>query len=662
MIATVLDSMVQGWYDSAFVGLMAFALRATALLLVAWFATRLLHRASAAIRHLIWTAAIVGVLALPVLALVIPAWTVSVMTVNARFDTPLDGVGSATTAATSAIVAPRETPPGPVRPGSPSIGNEEFIPSVVVSGTRFQANPRNVFGVIWLTFAILLLARLAIANARVSSWRRSSRPVEDGRWRSLLTRLTRQYGIERPVVLLDSAEADVPVTWGVVYPVVLLPESAAGWDDERRVAVLTHELAHVKRFDALTQQLAQVALALLWFHPLIWMAVRRMRMEREHACDDFVLAAGARASRYADDLLGFARNLTRPAAPAAAALAMARRSELEGRLLAILDPAVKRTSVRRARVVWLSVTVVVLSVPLAAFRPGVRIATASVASVTAENPQQGSTVERSSPSPSVSASRSASSSASAASSLGAGEFRSSFDSLLRTTSDLTALLRAGYVPELARIPTDTEPQRPVAVETLVEVTKAATRMTSDAEKGQLLTLIAQRYQRSDELRHAYLDAVSSMTSDHERAQALIGLLDRNSLPSAATAHVLKSASMMTSDLNRGQVLKRISAATFADTIVQRAYLFVVASMTSDMERAGALSALLKQRGLSRASQTAILRSASIMTSGNEKANVLLLFLETQSIADESIRRAFFRAAESMTSDAEYRRVMAAVMR
>src|SRR5439155_1479877 len=158
---------------------------------------------------------------------------------------------------------------------------------------------------------------------------------------------SRQYGIERPVVLLENAETDVPVTWGIVYPVILLPSTAAQWDEEQRIAVLTHELAHVKRFDALTQLVAQLALALLWFHPLVWMAVRRMRLEREHACDDFVLVAGARPSRYADDLLGLARRLTRPTAPAAAALAMARRSELEGRLLAILDPATKRSTDRR---------------------------------------------------------------------------------------------------------------------------------------------------------------------------------------------------------------------------------------------------------------------------------------------------------------------------
>src|SRR5207247_2871142 len=130
-----------------------------------------------------------------------------------------------------------------------------------------------------------------------------------------------------------------PSRGGVVYPVVLIPSvTAHHWDEEQKVAVLTHELAHVKRFDALTQLLAQLALALLWFHPLVWMAVRRLLLEREHACDDFVLVAGARASRYADDLLGFARRLTRPTAPSSAALALARGSQLEGRLLALSAP------------------------------------------------------------------------------------------------------------------------------------------------------------------------------------------------------------------------------------------------------------------------------------------------------------------------------------
>jgi len=515
---------------------------------------------------------------------------------------------------------------------------------------------RGVIAGAWLVLALLLLSRLAIATARVSSWQRSSPAVEDARWLVLLRRLSRQNGIERPVVLLENPETDVPVTWGIVYPVILLPATAEQWDEEQRIAVLTHELAHVKRFDALTQLLAQLALALLWFHPLVWMAVRRMRLEREHACDDFVLVAGARASRYADDLLGFARRLTRPTAPAAAALAMARRSELEGRLLAILDPATKRSTVRRARVGLLTLAVFALATPLAAFRlsarvhvdPKARVTTSEESARTHVAADSIATKNTEDPKPVTALSDKA----------------QSLESLMQRVGTLSpSMLRVqSAIPALSRVRTDTEPPRPVDLETLIDVTRAAKRMTSDVEKGQLLALIARRYQRSDALRDAYLDAVFTMTSDHERSRALIALLDKDSLPFSAVAKVLRSTAMMTSDMSKGMVLKRISPDVFADSAVQRAYLDAIVAMTSDIERSAAISSLIKQRSLTPAVQLALLQAILPITSNVEKSNALMLFLDRQGIADENVRRAFFKSAETLTSDADYRRLMTAVMR
>src|SRR4051812_48783493 len=176
------------------------------------------------------------------------------------------------------------------------------------------------------------------------------------------------------------------MTWGIVYPTVLLPIDADEWNDERRSIVLLHELAHVKRFDAFTQLIAQVATGVFWFNPFVWLAAREMRKEREHACDDFVLQGGARASDYANDLLQIARSLGRSSAPAAASLAMARRSEIEGRLLAILDPKTDRRSVSRARLAAATVGVVLLSLPLAALTPAQRSKMALVAGRTSYLP------------------------------------------------------------------------------------------------------------------------------------------------------------------------------------------------------------------------------------------------------------------------------------
>jgi hypothetical protein len=130
-----------------------------------------------------------------------------------------------------------------------------------------------------------------------------------------------------------------------------------------------HELAHTDRFDCLTQLIAQVACAVYWFNPLVWVAARRMRVERELACDDRVISAGSRPSDYADQLLDVARSLRAIPATAHAAIAMARPSQLSGRVIAVLDPSRPRNGVSRRFRSLAGTAVTLLIAPLAALAP-----------------------------------------------------------------------------------------------------------------------------------------------------------------------------------------------------------------------------------------------------------------------------------------------------
>jgi hypothetical protein len=130
-----------------------------------------------------------------------------------------------------------------------------------------------------------------------------------------------------------------------------------------------HELAHVRRHDCLTQALAQLICALYWFSPLVWLAARRLRAERERACDDFVLEAGTKGSAYATHLLEIARMMG-PRIPAftRAGVSMAHVSQLEGRLMAILNPATRRSNGLPSRLIALTATLLV-AIPVAAVHP-----------------------------------------------------------------------------------------------------------------------------------------------------------------------------------------------------------------------------------------------------------------------------------------------------
>ncbi|MGH7574653.1 MAG: M56 family metallopeptidase, partial [Longimicrobiales bacterium] len=200
----------------------------------------------------------------------------------------------------------------------------------------FPSPPRFPGGVSWTWLAIALwlggvavvMVRVAVGAARVRALGRRSWCIERGWPVPLLRRLCAELGIERRVKLLEGDAAAMPLTWGVLRPVVLLPASTAQWPAARLEAVLRHELAHVRRFDVLTQLIAEIACALHWFNPLVWLVAKRLRIEREMACDDDVIASGSPPADYAADLVELARSL-RPAPATYAAIAMARPAHLK---------------------------------------------------------------------------------------------------------------------------------------------------------------------------------------------------------------------------------------------------------------------------------------------------------------------------------------------
>ncbi len=155
---------------------------------------------------------------------------------------------------------------------------------------------------------------------------------------------------------------------GLLRPTVLLPREATQWSNQRLHIVLLHELAHIRRRDCVTQALAELARSLYWFNPLVWLAIRRLLVERERACDDLVLCAGNKASDYAAHLLALVRPLA-SGGLASAAVTMASSSHLETRLRSILNPRLDRRPLTRAAGVMAAVIAACLVLPLAAMRP-----------------------------------------------------------------------------------------------------------------------------------------------------------------------------------------------------------------------------------------------------------------------------------------------------
>ena len=281
------------------------------------------RRSSASFRHLVWTLAVGGLLVLPVLSVGLPGWRVAVPVVLAP---------------ETAIVVPA--------PGTSEITASTIVTAgaadVTANATIDQpASRAAILPGIYLAGVFLLLLRLVYERWLVYRLARRAVDVDDPEWTRLLSECTRLMGVRPRVRLLRSLERSMPMAFGTRTPSILIPALSDTWTEDRRRAVLLHELAHIVRHDCVTQLMASIACAIYWVHPGVWWIARRLRVERELACDDRVINAGARARDYAEHLLELAYALGDYRAPALV-VSMARRGQVEGRMLAVLDAARNR--------------------------------------------------------------------------------------------------------------------------------------------------------------------------------------------------------------------------------------------------------------------------------------------------------------------------------
>ena len=395
--------------------LLDLTLKGVVVLATAGLLAALLRRASAAVRHWIWFVAMGSLLCLPVLTLMLPSWHVSLFPLpsfaqtvppSQPFSSPALAPSPVALPAPASPPAPVARPraslpslapsppsaPGPpkaeapspvVRPDMPVRIREETVlatPSEEAGAgvfSRVASSVWNVGGrawavwalVVWALGAMLVPVRLLAGSFFLRRVARRAEPGADAGWRSLVDEIAGRLGVDRPVRIVRSRHTTMPMTWGITRPVILLPAGADEWSEERRWCVLLHEMAHIKRWDCLTQSLAQIACAAQWFNPLVWAAARRLRIEREKACDDLVLRFGARPSRYAMHLLEAARAFRAPRLLPVGAVSMARPSQLESRVRAILDTSLRRRDVG-PRAAWGTLVLALLvMMPLAAFTP-----------------------------------------------------------------------------------------------------------------------------------------------------------------------------------------------------------------------------------------------------------------------------------------------------
>ena len=338
------------------------AARGSIVLLAAGIATLALRSKPAAFRHSIWTLAIASQLTLPIVALLMPQRTVDFGAAGAFMTRTAVSVATAVSPP-SERVAP--TASRTSRSGAPAAATPE--PQTALPDLRATL---RFLSLIWVAGALLIFLRFVIGTILVArETRGANRPISR-EWILLAGRIQEEMSLRRPAELVWGTKRAVPYTWGILSPIVCLPSDADHWSADRLRMVMLHELAHVERFDALTEVMAQVALVVFWFNPLVWLAVRRMRTEREHACDDRVLTHGVKPSTYVEELVTMMKSIGQGAvAPGFGAIAMARRSQFESRMLAVLDERTDRGVMNGRSITRVALVMSAMMLAVAAVRP-----------------------------------------------------------------------------------------------------------------------------------------------------------------------------------------------------------------------------------------------------------------------------------------------------
>lgn len=375
--ASLFQITIVGTTATSFTGLALIdaSVKSLLVLILAAIICLALFKTSAATRHLVWAATLLGILLMPPCALLLPQWLVlpDWLSLENRIGLVSQPTRIVETE-NSGLVKTSSTVFNPFAATLPSAGDPnslEYVPLVREFDSRepaIQSTPQaaraeswtgpipirvhawQVIGV-WAVGCVLWLLPMLIAFFRLRIIERnymSDEPLAP-KLDACIKNVASDLGIRFPRVIIGPAGA-MPMVWSFFASRLLLPADAEKWPEARLNAVLLHEMVHLRRYDPFICSLGLVARAVNWFNPLAWYAVYRLRMECEQACDDQVLQKGIDASEYASHLLALSTFIRIESRTLPLAMTMACKPSVEARNISILDENRDRRNVTFVRV------------------------------------------------------------------------------------------------------------------------------------------------------------------------------------------------------------------------------------------------------------------------------------------------------------------------
>jgi beta-lactamase regulating signal transducer with metallopeptidase domain len=290
-------AVLEAFASHAAGALIAGVAYAVPIAVVAWAVIRLLPQCNAATRYGIWLAALVATLALDPLPghpWIVPS-PESAASHGASIHRAALTAGAANAAASGVPADVRDGQTAGAAPLGPS--PQAPTPLVTLNGDWALA----IF-LAWYLIATALVARLIVGHIRLQRIKERASTL-GAAYQSRLAQWLRISSGSRVPRLLVSSEVEIPVAIGLLHPAIVVPADLVGKLSEAEFDQIgMHELAHVRRFDDWTNLIQKFAEALLFFSPAIFFIGRQLSIEREVACDDWVVAATGGARPYANCL------------------------------------------------------------------------------------------------------------------------------------------------------------------------------------------------------------------------------------------------------------------------------------------------------------------------------------------------------------------------
>lgn len=345
-----------------------YLIKSTLVLSLAIFLAYFCRKQPASLRHFILSISLIGLLVFPILSTVYSGWETELLpslTRETKSSSTMNVAVITQNAKSESIKMDNS------REESQNYGTRNAIQSTWpgITSTSLWNFLKYSLLVIWFSGVLFVLVRQIFGLFGAYNLTKEADDLKSSFWRHLLYRFLKVASIKKKVNLYQHKKVKVPLTWGWIKPVVIMPDESKLWTAEQQESALYHELSHVKRGDFLAIMLARISLGFYWFNPLTWLVYQLMKKEQEKACDELVLKTGIKPSTYAANLLSIRKSMQMSWNPPAAVLGAMGKSQLNDRLLTILKQKFRLKEVKLRTKIFFTVLVILTITFLGTARP-----------------------------------------------------------------------------------------------------------------------------------------------------------------------------------------------------------------------------------------------------------------------------------------------------